>query len=254
MDQTPAQAKVMRAIIAREAKAAKALRRELNAPPARRAPPVGWDTRPAPPQRKSEIERAREARADATRLDWARRHPERARQERAFRKSRAEAQRAFGTRHDGTPETLAHARRQRQGSIARLWESGAIDAEQLAAAARIAAVHERIGADVSVRTASLETRIDGGRRGDAAFFEALGAVRDEIAYSRWRTAIGGAAALVLAVIAGESLTATARAYRIGHRRAVKLLGDALDAWHRHHADARAEVDAVALERAHAAIA
>lgn len=243
----------MRAIAAREAKKARAARAAAQpTPPA--SPPTGWDTRPDPPRRKSPLERAREARQAAAHQDWARRHPDLARAERACRKARAEAMREFGARHDGTPETHAHARRQGQGAIARLWQSGALTSDQLAAAAAIARVLERIAADVSIRTASLETRVDKSAAFDPLFFESLNAVRDEIAYTIWRQDVTVAAPFVLAVIGGDSLTATARTHRIGHRRATALLRDALDRWLAlRHATARS-VDDDDLQDAHRRIA
>lgn len=155
-----------------------------------------------------------------------------------------------------TPETRARARAAatRQGSLARLHQSEAINAEQLAAAVEIATVHERIGADVAVRTASLEARVDHGARDDGAFWEALGQVRREVAYTRWRQALRGSAATVLDMIAGdEGLTIVARRYRMHHRRAKTLLVEALDLWLRMIGDAVREVDEATLAAARAGI-
>lgn len=154
----------------------------------------------------------------------------------------------------GTPETRARAANTRQGSLARLHQSGAITSEQLGSAVEIATVHERIGADVSVRTASLETRVDAGGRGDGAFWEALGQVRRELAYTRWRQALRNSAAPVLDMVAGdEGLAAVAKRYRMHHRRARALLVEALDLWPRMIGDAAREVDAATLAAAHAGI-
>jgi hypothetical protein len=113
-----------------------------------------------------------------------RRHPELAASERALRKGRAELLDNWKHKNEGTPETHEHASRRNQGALARLYQSGAIDAEQLAAAVEIALVHERIGSDVAVKTASLETRVDVTRIGDGGFYERLGQVRREMAYTR----------------------------------------------------------------------
>lgn len=153
----------------------------------------------------------------------------------------------------GTPETLEHASRRQQGAMARLYQSGAIDAEQLGAAAEIAAIAERIGADVAVSTASLEARVDVTRMGNGAFFEALGRVRREIAYTRWRAALPRPAPVLDMIARDESMTIVATRYRMHNRRARKLLLDALDAWPRCYAEACKEVDAAALAAAQAGI-
>ncbi len=132
----------------------------------------------------------------------------------------------------GTPQTERHAvLGQREGSLARLVRSGAIDAGQHAAAESIAGVHAQIAADVNVRTASLETRIDSGQRGGGAAFETFAQIRREQAYTAWRRALGGDAAVVLAMIV-EDLGVTIAASRHGMhvRRAKRLLIEALDAW------------------------
>jgi hypothetical protein len=105
-------------------------------------------------------------------------------------------------KNEGTPETHERASRRNQGALARLYQSGAIDAEQLAAAVEIALVHERIGSDVAVKTASLETRVDVTRIGDGGFYERLGQVRREMAYTRGDRSCR-AARPVLDMIAGE---------------------------------------------------
>lgn len=67
----------------------------------------------------------------------------------------------------GTPETHEHAEqaRQRPGSVARLCATGAIDADQLAAPDEIIQAYRTIIAGVTIKTASLEARIDGGAHG-----------------------------------------------------------------------------------------
>lgn len=256
MEQTAAEARVMRAIIAREARKARALRAASVPPAPEPAPPTGWDSSPDPARRKTRMERAAEERRQAARLDWCRRHPDRAAEERGFRKERIDARRTFAGEHDGTVETRRHAARQRQGAISRLWESGSLDDDQMAAATAIARVHERVADDVRIRTGSPETRIDAGRRGDGHFYEALGAVHDEMAYSRWRWWIGpAAAALVLDVVAADTgLAEAARRHAMGYRRARAVLIDALDRWDGYRTLARALVDQGDLDRAHADLA
>ncbi|MBB6191175.1 hypothetical protein FHS51_001397 [Sphingobium wenxiniae] len=168
--------------------------------------------------------------ASLQRSAWARRHPQQAAQERAFRKERAELIADFSHKRNGTPETHHHASRVQQGAVARLYASGRLAIEEVGWAQEIRTVAERIGADVAICTASLETRVDSSRHGDA-FWEALGAVRAEVAYSRWRAALGGRAALPLDVIVGDlALTEAARRYRMSTRRAGAVLEASLQLW------------------------
>lgn len=192
----------------------------------------------------------------ASRKAWAELHPAAARAERALRKGRAELLARWKHKNDGTPETHERAARRNQGALVRLYQSGAIDAEQLAAAVEIAQVVERIGADVSVKTASLETRVDVTRMGDGSFYERLGQVRREIAYTRWRSEVAGPIAAVLDMIAGEPVgfTVVAARYRMHHRRARRLLIDSLDLWPRILGGVCKEVDETDLLRAHARLA
>lgn len=132
----------------------------------------------------------------------------------------------------GTPETHEHAdeARRRPGSLARLFQSGAIDKDQLAAADQIAEAYRAITADVRVRTASLETRVDGGCHGRAETIS-IGRLHTELAYDRWRAAIGGCADALLSVIVHDvGLTIVAREGGISMPRARRMLTDALDLW------------------------
>lgn len=132
----------------------------------------------------------------------------------------------------GTPETHEHAARARQrpGSLARLYVTGAIDADQLAAADEIAAAYRSITAGVAIKTASLEARIDGGAHGRAEA-QALGAVYADFAYDWWRSAIGNSAEALLAIIVHDvGLTIVARRYGLSMPRARRMLTEALDLW------------------------
>ena len=132
----------------------------------------------------------------------------------------------------GTPETHEHAdrARQRPGSLARLYATGAIDADQLAAADEIAAAYRAITAGVAIKTASLEARIDGGGHGRAEA-QALGAVYADFAYDWWRSAIGSSAEALLAIIVHDvGLTIVARRHGLSMPRARRLLTEALDLW------------------------
>jgi hypothetical protein len=184
---------------------------------------------------------------------WEQRHPARAAQERALRRERRQIRKDWSHKVNGTPETHYRASQVRQGALARLYETGAIDIEQLSASQDIATVHQRIGADVTVRTVSLETRVDASRT-DRSFFERLGAVRAEVAYTRWRAALPGPAAPILDMIAGDiGYTEVARRYSMHNRRAKKLLISALDLWPRFSKEARDEIDEATLLAAQAGI-
>lgn len=149
----------------------------------------------------------------------------------------------------GTPETYERASVVRQGAIARLYQRGDIDIEQMAAAHEIAAIAEFIGRDVSIRTMSMETRVDNGGRGDAAF-ESLALVRREMAYSAWRAEISHPVAPVLAMIIFDvGVSVAAKRYRMRNMRAKKLLIDALDLWRTKIRDAMRYIDRDVVDRA-----
>lgn len=201
----------------------------------------------------NQLAKARAARNSERDRQYALQHPVRAREERALRIANAKVHEDWGHKVHGTPETHAKAAGTRQGALARLFMAGSIDADQLAWSAEIRRVHERIGADVAIGTVSLETRVDGSRSSDGTFFEKLGAVRAEVAYSHWRRAIG-APAIVLAIVV-EDLACSAAAARF-HRdsRTVRaLLIDALDLWPAYQRQACDEIDEATLLAAQAAI-
>jgi hypothetical protein len=205
--------------------------------------------------KRSAIQRSLDNRAAAHRADWARRHPEAASAERALRRANAQLRERWKHKNEGTPETHdKHARRQ-DGVLVRLYRNGTIDAEQLASAVEIACVAERIAGDVAVRTASLETRVDMTRMGDGSFYERLGWVRREVAYTRWRAELP-APAPVLEMLVGEPVGFTVVAQRHGmhNRRARRLLLDALDLWPQVLGAACKEIDRAALDRVHSRLA
>lgn len=185
--------------------------------------------------------------------DWALRHPARAVQERAFRKGRAVMLDRFGHKNAGTPEThLAHAQR-RAGAIARLHASGYLNDDEAAWSQEIAAAAERIMADTAVRTANLGDRVDSIRHGHD-FYEALGAVWSEMAYSRWRAQLGAGAALVLDIIVHDiGVARAAAAHGMNVRRARRLLTDALNLWAEVHRRVRDEITPADLAAAQSAI-
>ena len=203
--------------------------------------------------RRTVLDEARTRVRQIDRSDWARRHPARAAEERAFITGRAELLTRWGHKNAGTAETHEAHSRSRAGAIARLHASGYLNDDELAWAQEIAAAAARIMADALVRTASLETRVDGSRRGDA-FFEALGSVWSEMAYSRWRAALGPKAALVLDIVVHDvGLARAAGEHGMHARRARRLLSDALALWARVHRDVREDVTPADLLAAQAGL-
>lgn len=172
--------------------------------------------------------------------DWfTRRHPARAADEKALRKLRRERDKAWRGRDrlkdHGTVEAAAkvQAGRGHAGSLARLYLDGHLSADQLAAAQEIRLIADRITRDVHIGTMSVETRVDNGGRGSGAFFEKLGAVRAEIAYTRWREELGAAAGAVLAIVVEDrACRATARASGMRDESLRLKLCEALDRWPR----------------------
>jgi hypothetical protein len=187
---------------------------------------------------------------------WRAKHPRIAAEERALRKGRAELLANWKHKHEGTPETHEHASRRNQGALATLYKRGAIDGEQLASAEEIAQVAERIAADVTVKTASLETRVDGsGWRYEALHDEKLRRVRREMAYTEWRQRLPHPAP-VLDMLTGDQLgfTIVAKRYRMGNQRTKRLLIDALDLWPQILGAVCKEIDEKDLAAAHRRLA
>ena len=185
----------------------------------------------APRKPKTEFDRLHDKRAEEQRLAWAKRNPDKAAEERRIRKFNIKRRADHGHKRNGTPETHAHAARPREGALSRLYLSGAIDSELLAAGELIALVFRRITSDVAVRTANLEPQIDSGIDADALLWEKLGTVRLEMAYSAWRRDLGAGATVAIAVIIDDvGIAAAARRGHMHVRRARKLLIDALELW------------------------
>ena len=146
--------------------------------------------------------------------------------------ARVQIRERWSHKAEGTAETHEHVAmaQRRPGSLARLHASGAIDDDQLAAAEGILDAWRGVVAGVAVRTASLEARVDGGGHGKAEG-EMLGRVHADLAYGRWRQAVGGDAAAVLDVVVhDQGLTIVARRYRMSMARARRMLVVALDQW------------------------
>jgi hypothetical protein len=154
---------------------------------------------------------------------------------------------------EATPETLRDVANRTEGSLARLFTSGDINADQLAAAEQIEAAHRKVVGDVAIGIASMEARVDRSPYGDSSFYEALGAVQTEVAYTRWREQLAHPAVVLDMVVHGLGFTVAARRNKMAHRRAKRLLLVALDLWPRCRAAARNEIDPATLAAAQAGI-
>lgn len=194
-----------------------------------------------------------ETRRQSIHRRWAEQHPELARQERALRLEQMHLVPDWGHKRGGTPETLEKASRVRQGALARLFMSGALSADQLAWAAEIRTVADRIGRDVTIGTMSMETRVDQSRSGSGAFFERLGAVRAEVAYTSWRRSLAAPAPVLSMIVEDVACSTVAKRFRRDKRTIQRILIDAIDAWPGHYDDARNRVDEATLLAAQAAI-
>lgn len=184
---------------------------------------------------------------------WAARHPTRARDERELRKFNAGVRKNWGHKVNGTPETHARAAVVRQGAVARMYEAGTIDVDQLAASQAIAQIHARITGDVSVNTSSFETRVDQSSGPDGTFFEKLGTVRAEVAYSNWRREIRHPDLVLSVIVDDVGISVAAKHFGMRNIAAKKLLTDALDLWTRFSIEACKSIDEAMLAAAQAGI-
>lgn len=134
--------------------------------------------------------------------------------------------------HQGTAETIAQLahRQRRSGAVARLYATRALDADQLAAADKIATTYRAVTADAPLRTASWETRTGGGCGGGDIDLALLGASLGEYALWWWLTTIRQPQAVVAIVVDDLSLTAAADRYALSVPKMRKLLGEALTTW------------------------
>lgn len=137
----------------------------------------------------------------------------------------------YGGGH-ATPETLCyHRERRHEGALAQLHRNGSLTDKQLDWAMQIAYAAESIERDVDVRTASLEARVDQSRRG-AEVEQLIGTVRLHMAYTDWRKRLPMPKRLVLDMLVGEPIgfSVAARRFGVHHRKAKRLLLQAIDRW------------------------
>lgn len=208
-------------------------------------------------RRKGREEQQREqALMEANRITdnaWARRHPQLAAEERALCLARHERQMQFAHSVNATSETLAHARIVREGALARLYHSGSLTIEQWGASLEIAAAHARVVLDAGLPSSWAIERVDHRPDPEKRFQEALGTVRLEMTYSRWRREIEAAGAVLAIIVEDCGLVAAARRHSMGEKRLRRLLVDALERWMALRRSIRDEVDEATIEAARAAI-
>lgn len=113
----------------------------------------------------------------------------------------------------------------------RLYERGALSAEQAAAAVEIRAIAERVMSAVSVKGASLEGRVDCQSGANDSGLETLRRVRAEQAYNEWRLKIPSPRGMVLEMIFEDShFAAIAKQHNSYWRKAIMDYKNALDLW------------------------
>lgn len=202
---------------------------------------------------RSAVQRQMDDQRAAAQAAWAKRHPSAAKEQRSLRKRQAERLKRWDHKREGTIETHDHASRTHQGALAQLHLNGTIDNNQLEWAAEIANVYRSIEADVSVAVASLEARVDEGRRMTGAI-EGVRRVRMHYAYTIWRDALPTPRQLTLDMIVGDAIgySVAAKRYGVHNRKAKRLLLAAIDAWPDCVDRAHRAVSTEDVERANAA--
>ena len=155
----------------------------------------------------------------------------------------------------GTPETLERASNTHDGALVQLHANGTIDADQLEWAAQIANVYRSIEADVAVKVASFEARIDQSTRGGAVG-ERIHRVRMHHAYGIWRSMLPAPKSLVLDMIVGDAIgySVAASRHRVHKRKAKRLLLEAIGRWPMSVAAAFSAIDEGMVDAMNAAMA
>ncbi|MBA4091404.1 MAG: hypothetical protein C0494_12560, partial [Sphingobium sp.] len=131
----------------------------------------------------------------------------------------------------GTPETWDRSLRTHDDALIQLHRNGTLDKEQLEWAAQIGNVYRSLEADVGIKVASLEARVDQSRGGGRTA-EHVMRVRAHLAYGYWRDALPTPKQMVLDMIVGDAVgyTVAARRYRVHNRKAKRLLLEAINRW------------------------
>lgn len=153
--------------------------------------------------------------------------------------------------HVETGTRVETKRRRRQSAIEALRDRGQLTNDHVCAAQQIASVAESIRRHVSVRCSSVEARVDCGGSAHSALMERLRQVRLERTFGLWRSRIRVPRAMLIEMIVKDNaLKETARSYRVGWPRAMRMLEDALDQWNDIMQVVAREIDERDLEAAH----
>ncbi len=181
---------------------------------------------------------------------------EQARSRQAAAEKRRDALVAKWRPWEGTPETneriASTPSHRREWPLDRMARLGTIDADELAAAEEIAQVIEAIERSVSVRSGSLEARVDCSGSARDALVESLGRIRLEVTYREWREKIPVPRRMILDMLTTNvPYNRLAKRHRLHWRTARKRLISALRLWISLRADARRVVDREAVEDAYA---
>lgn len=147
----------------------------------------------------------------------------------------ADALNAKWSHKQGTPETLERInripRRQRQSPLVRMYHSGKISIDELAAAEQIASVIEMIQRAVAPKTSNLEARVDCSGAAKDVLAEGLNRIRMETAYRLWRDQLPVPRQMILEMIqTNQPYTQTARKFGVNWRTARKRLITSLQNW------------------------
>lgn len=139
---------------------------------------------------------------------------------------------AWSHKQTGTPETHEHAERTHADALIQLERNGTIDKEQLEWAAQIANVYRSLEADVALKVASFEARVDTSRQYGGLVVESVRRVRLHLAYGYWREGLPQPRQMVLDMIVGDPIgyTVAAKRYGVHNRKAKRFLLDAINAW------------------------
>lgn len=131
----------------------------------------------------------------------------------------------------GTPETWERSLRTHDDALIQLHRNGTIDKDQLEWAAQIANVYRSLEADVAIKVASLEARVDQSRGGGRAA-EGVLRVRMHLAYGYWRDMLPMPKQMVLDMIVGDAIgySVAAKRHRVHNRKARRELIAAIDRW------------------------
>ena len=135
--------------------------------------------------------------------------------------------------------------------IKRMFDDGKVTQEQLDASIDIATVAEIIKCAVSIKTGSLEPRVDSSGSGRDALIESLWMARLEATYTRWREQLPTPRAMFIDMVeTNQGLVAIARSYNVPWRKARKQLLAALDRWIDFKERAHASIDQQDLDAIH----